>query len=97
MNTPAGGVVGLDSYRRTADLRQAEYYRQLLEDQRAQIAHELAGHTATLAGYRHDGDLLGVRQMRRLVRAKETELKTIAHLLQGLALRFGPRGIAPSR
>ena len=97
MDVPVGKVVGLDSHRRTADRRQAEYYRRLLEDQRAQIADELAGHTATLAQYRHDGDLSGFSRMRRLVRAKETELNTIAYLLRGLQLRFGPRGVAPRR
>jgi hypothetical protein len=91
MNTPGGQVVGMDSYRRSADLCQADYFRKLLDDQQTQVQHELTGHAATLARYQHVGDLNGVRRMRRLVRAKETELNTIAYLIRGLDLRFGPR------
>ena len=95
MNTPVGELVGLDSYRKTADRCQAEYYRKLLDDQQVQIHQELTGHAATLARYQHVGDLSGVRRMRRLVRAKETELNTIGYLIRGLDARFGPQGPAP--
>jgi hypothetical protein len=97
MNTPAGEVVGLDSYRKVADRHQAQYYRGLLEAQRVQVQEELAGHVTTLARYHHAGDLGGVRRVRRLVRAKETELNTIDHLLKDLQKRFGPPGVAGRR
>jgi hypothetical protein len=97
MNTPIGELVGLDSYRRSADLCQAEYYRKLLDDQQTQIHQELAGHAATLARYQHVGDLAGVRRMRRLMRAKEAELNTIGFLIRGLDMRFGPQNTAPRR
>jgi hypothetical protein len=95
VNTPVGQVVGLDAYRKSADRCQAEYFRKLLDGQQAQVQHELTGHTATLARYQHVGDLNGVRRMRRLVRAKETELNTIGYLIRGLDLRFGSRRPAP--
>ena len=90
MNTPAGQLIGLPAHRRTADRRQAEYYRRLLEDQRAQVQEELAAHGATLSQYHQAGDLSGVRRLRRLVRAKETELITLDRLIQALDKRFGP-------
>jgi hypothetical protein len=92
-----GEVVGVDSYHRSADRTQAEYYRKLLDDQQTQIHKELTGHAATMARYQHVGDLSGVRRMRRLVRAKETELNTIGYLIRGLDARFGPQGSVPRR
>jgi hypothetical protein len=89
MNTPAGQVVGLAEHRRTADRRQADYYRRLLEDQRAQVHEELAEHSQMLARHQRAGDLSGVKRMRRLVRAKETELITLDRLIQALDRRFG--------
>jgi hypothetical protein len=89
MNNPAGHVVGLVEHRRRADRRQADYYRRSLEEQRAQVLAESAEHEQMLARHQRAGDLSGVKRMRRLVRAKETELNTVDRLIQALDRRFG--------
>jgi hypothetical protein len=96
MNTPAGQVIGLAAHRRSADRRQGDYFRRLLDDQRAQVQQELSGHAAMLAEHQQAGDLSGVRRLRRLVRAKETELTTLDRLIQALEQRFGPPSPTPS-
>ena len=96
METPTRQVVGLATHRRSGDRRQAEYYRRLLEIQRAQIYEELVGHAATLTRYHQAGDLPGVRRLRRLVRAKESELVTLERLINGLDRRFGLPEQAPA-
>ena len=90
MNTPASHVIGLTAHSRSADRRQAEYFRRLLADQRAQVSDELSGHAASLARYQQVGDLAGVRRLRRIVRANETELMTLDRLIFALDNRFGP-------
>jgi hypothetical protein len=90
MNTPASQVIGLNAHPRSADRRQAEYFRRLLDDQRAQVSFELSGHAASLARYQQVGDQAGVRRLRRIVRAKETEMVTLNRLISSLHNRFGP-------
>lgn len=89
MNSPAGRVVDLADHPRTADRRQADYYRRLLEGQRAQVQEELAEHSQVLAHHQRAGDLSGVKRVRRLVRANETELMTVDRLIEALDKRFG--------
>lgn len=96
MSTPAIQVIGLNAHPRSADRRQAEYFRRLLDDQRAQISFELSGHAASLARYQQVGDLAGVRRLRRIVRAKETEIMTLDGLISALDNRFGPPDLAVS-
>jgi hypothetical protein len=88
MNGPVGEVVGLALQRRTADRQQAEYFRRVLDDQRTQVQQELARDSSLLAKYQHAGDLSGVRRMRRVVRARETELITLDRLIDALNQRF---------
>jgi hypothetical protein len=90
MNVPGGEVVRIESRIQTPDRRQADYYWRLLDDRRDQVQEELAGDSLLLASYQQDGDLSGVRRLRRLVRAKETELITIARLIQAIETRFSP-------
>jgi hypothetical protein len=91
MNVPAGEVVDIESRRQTPDRRQGDYYLRLLNGQRNQVARELASDTLILQRYQQDGDLSGVRRMRRFVRAKESELTTINRLIHGIETRFAPR------
>jgi hypothetical protein len=90
MNTSAGEVVGLESHRRTADRRQADYFRRLLDGQRSQVELELAAHSSMLERHQRAGDLPGIRRARRLLRATQTELFTIQRLIEALDIRFGP-------
>jgi hypothetical protein len=87
---PAGKVVGLAAHRRTGDRQQADYYWRLLKDQRVQVQDELTEHSLMLTKHQRAGDLSGVKRVRRLVRAKETELNTKNYLINAIEKRFGP-------
>jgi hypothetical protein len=73
---------------RRADLQQAEYYQNLLDEMRAEVNDELAAHRASRAKREHDGDLFGISRLHRMIRFKETELTTIDQLADALSARF---------
>ncbi|MBX9983428.1 MAG: hypothetical protein CK429_33940 [Mycobacterium sp.] len=70
------------------DLRQAEYYQEMLEDLRAAVNDELAHHCASLVVRETNGDASGVRRSQRIVHVKETELAAIDQLIDALSSRF---------
>lgn len=74
----------------SAEVRQAEYFSQVLGRQRSEILDELEQCRVALAEHRENGDLANVTRLRRIVRAKESELNTVDRLLEGLEFRFRP-------
>ncbi|WP_051574879.1 hypothetical protein [Mycobacterium sp. URHB0044] len=87
-STGAARVVGPASHARHADLQQAEYYQNLLDEMRAEVNAELAAHRASRARREHDGDVFGISRLHRIIRLKETELVSINQLADALSIRF---------
>lgn len=70
------------------DVRQAEYYQEMLRGLRAAVEDELSHHRALLAAHEASGDLPGVRRSQRIIRVKQTELAAIFRLTDALSSRF---------
>ncbi|WP_319451217.1 MULTISPECIES: hypothetical protein [unclassified Mycobacterium] len=85
---PAGPAVDPAAGASHGDLRQAEYYQELLEDLRAAVNDELAHHYASLAARETADDASGARRAQRIIRVKETELAVIDQLADALISRF---------
>lgn len=73
-----------------AEVHQAEYFNQVLARQRAEIVEELSQCRKSLEDQRECADLTGIARLRRMIRAKESELATVDSLLEGLDARFRP-------
>ena len=85
---PAGAAVDPAAGASHGDLRQAEYYQEMLEDLRAAVNGELAHHCASMAARETNGDESGVRRSQRIIRVKEAELAAIDQLADALSSRF---------
>lgn len=78
------------------DVRQAEYYQQMLQNLRAAVEDELSYHRALLAAHEANGDEPGVRRSQRVICVKDTELAALCQLTDALNSRF-PTSQAHSR
>jgi hypothetical protein len=76
-----------------ADLGQAEYYQEMLDELRTQVKAELAHHHASPAIRETKGDTPRVRRLQRIIRAKEAELAEIDGLTAALCSRFPTSGL----
>ncbi|MDT5338986.1 MAG: hypothetical protein QOD90_4491 [Mycobacterium sp.] len=85
---PAGAAVDPGANASHGDVRQAEYYQQMLQDLRIAVEDEVSHHCASLAVHEANGDLPGVRRSQRIIRVKETELAAIYRLIDALSSRF---------
>jgi hypothetical protein len=65
---PAGQVVPL---LQPADLRQAKYYKRVLDEQRAQVDEQIADHYVALAKFQASGDLRGIHRLSQTIRKKQ--------------------------
>jgi hypothetical protein len=79
----------------TAERRQAEHFSAILDEQRAQIDHEITDRLAALARCQDRGDLRAVRRMRRRLAHKFREQFELDRLRERLEHRFFPE--APKR
>ncbi|MHA3022368.1 hypothetical protein ACXPWS_19225 [Mycobacterium sp. BMJ-28] len=70
------------------DVRQAEYYVDLLDELRATVAEDLAHQRASLARRELDGVAFGVSRLQRAIKIKEAELATLTRLAEALSSRF---------
>jgi hypothetical protein len=70
------------------ELRQAEYYQELLEELRTELVLELAHLYASLAARPEEASVSGASRMKRVIAAKETELTEIDGLTAALHARF---------
>ena len=75
-----------------ADLRQAEYYQEMLDELRTEVKAELAHHYASLAVRETNGDAPRVGPQ-RIIRVKEAELAEIDQLTDALSSRFPTSGL----
>jgi hypothetical protein len=92
-STPRGGhlsgaAVDPGANASHGDVRQAEYYQEMLWELRAAVEDELSHHCALLAGHEANGDVAGVRRSQRIIRVKENELAAIFRLADALSSRF---------
>ncbi len=88
MNGPAAAAVERTKSHLHAELRQAEYYQDLLEERRSELVGELAHLHASLAARPEEASVSGASRMTRVIAAKETELTEIDRLIAALHARF---------
>jgi len=93
MNVPADATVDRATVERTtsnshAELRQAEYYQELLEERRAELVLELAHLHASLAARPAEASVSGASRTKRVIAARETELTEVDRLTAALHARF---------
>jgi hypothetical protein len=80
--------VGMAEQVAIADVMQAGYFRAFLGDERAELRSYLAVQVKALTARAATGDVRGVSQVRRSVRAAENELKAIDRMVAALDWRF---------
>jgi hypothetical protein len=71
-----------------SDSRQAAYFRGALADQRALIAAEIVRQNRKLNGMSTRSDALAISQLRRDIRANDTELRDVDRMIAALDRRF---------
>jgi hypothetical protein len=87
-NGPADVAVERPTANSHTELRQAEYYQDLLEELRTDLLLELAHLRASLAARPAEASVSGASRMKRVIEAKETELTEIDRLVAALHARF---------
>jgi hypothetical protein len=80
----------------SADVQQAEYFLVLFDQQRAEVAEQLAHHRTELMLYEHVGDLAGVHRKRQVIRALEKEAFDIERIVGALWKKVAPADEPPS-
>ena len=85
--------VGADAFGlsvlRGGDVQQAEYFLRLLDLRKSEACELLETHLDSLARLQRAGDLTGVRRRRQIVKAFESELRTLDRMLVALRIRLG--------
>ncbi|MGH3956831.1 MAG: hypothetical protein ACRDTI_22635 [Mycobacterium sp.] len=74
---------------RNADLRQAQYYQDVLGELRSAARRELDDHLASVERRRQSGKPSSLSRLHRLVGAKRAELAALDQLIGALSDRFG--------
>lgn len=74
---------------RSADLRQAQYYQDILGELHSVAKRELDEHLAALERRKQSGKPSNLARLHRLVGAKRAELAVLDQLLVALSERFG--------
>jgi ribosomal protein L29 len=87
-NGPADAAVKRTKANSHTELRQAEYYQELLEELRTELVLELAHLRASLAARQEEASVSGASRMKRVIAAKESELTEIDQLTAALHARF---------
>ncbi len=86
LNTAAHALQPVAAHR--GDVRQAEYYVDLLDELRAAVTEDLAHQRASLAKRELDGVEFGVSRLQRAIKMKEAELATLNRLADAIGSRF---------
>ena len=73
----------------SADIKQAEYFKQLLDHRKSEVCERLEAELDALERVQRTGCADGVRRHRRMVNALEAELRTIDRLVLALRVRLG--------
>jgi hypothetical protein len=87
-NGPADVAVKRTKANSHTELRQAEYYQELLEELRTELLLELAHLQAALAARPEEASVSGASRMKRVIAAKESELTEVDRLTAALHARF---------
>ena len=72
------------------ELRQAEYYRALLDQQRGRLEEEIADHAIALQTCQDNGEVRKIRRLRQGIAEKRWEQFEVDCLRQALQRRFFP-------
>ncbi len=72
-----------------ADLQQAHYFHELLAHKRAELDEQLDDIQVELFRLDRMGDVRGVRSKRRIIKALESEARSIDRMRKALSLRLG--------
>lgn len=88
MSSPAPGDDDVVGYAQTADIRQAEYYVRLLDQQRECVHTRLAADRLALAGRFASREFNRIRRLQRGIERQETELHTLERLIAALNARL---------
>lgn len=73
-----------------ADREQAYRFDEMLGQQRAELGERLDELHEQATKLDSIGDHAGIRRTRRIIRALETEVRTIDQMLRALRIRLGP-------
>jgi hypothetical protein len=84
MSRPAAGDGVLVGYAQTADIRQAEYYLRLLDQQRESVQMELAADRHVLAALFASRDFNKIRRLQRAIQRQEADLRVLDRLIGAL-------------
>jgi hypothetical protein len=76
-----------------ADVMQAGYFRAFLGDERAALRSYLAEQVKALNARAATGDVRGVSDVRRSIRAAENEIRAIDQMVAALDWRFPDEGV----
>lgn len=90
----ASGVANPATYT-AADAMQAAYFRAYLDEQRRQLAADMAKHQAELVKLADAGHSLAIGRLRTQARAVQTELQHVEKLVERLDGRFAETPTAP--
>lgn len=75
----------------SADEKQAEYFLRLLDDRRAALCALLDVQLRDSARYEHIGGMSGVRRKRRIIKALDSEARSIDRMRNALRFRLSDR------
>jgi hypothetical protein len=78
-------------------MRQAEYYKTVLDEHLARLDEDLTDHCVALAQHQESGQSHAVRRLRQMIREKRREQFELDCLLQALNHRFFPSLATRSR
>lgn len=86
-----GGRIGAWAADREADIQQAQVFRSLLAERRAELCDLLDEQAIKLGRYEHSHDTAGVRRKRRRIKEIGAEVRDIDRMIHGLTGRLlGP-------
>jgi hypothetical protein len=75
----------------SADEKQAEYFVRLLDGQLAELRAKLDDQRRALVRYEHIGDMSGVRRKQRIIKALDSDARSIERMCNALRFRLSDR------
>jgi hypothetical protein len=72
----------------SADEKQAEYFLRLLDGQLTELCARLDDQRRALVRYEHIGDMSGVRRKRRIIKALDSDARTVERMGNALRSRW---------
>jgi hypothetical protein len=91
---PSGEIDPATAAAEAADLRQADYFLRLLNQNRRVVEHRIEGYHKAIASAEASGNTEGASGLRRMARVEEQERATLNSLIENLHRRFPGRTTA---